>query len=100
MIYTVRSTDDAIEWGLKGDDRIIQNVLNLIRTRIYEVPFMRHMGIDPDIIDNAMVYINQAITSDIIDLIEEYENRVTVLDLKINTIDNDGNVEIVVKLEV
>lgn len=99
MIYKISTEDRNIEWGLSGADRIVQNFLNILRTRKYEVPFMREMGIDTDYIDNVITYVNNNITNDVIELAEEYESRVTVLNVDVK-IDDNGNVIIEVEMEV
>lgn len=100
MIYTVSTADPSIEWGLTGKDRIVQNVLNILRTKKYEIPFMREMGIDTDYIDNTSTYLNNNITNDVIELIEEYEPRATILNVEIKGQDDNGNFIIEVEMEV
>lgn len=100
MVYTLSTKDKNIEWGLTGKDRIVQNVLNLLRTKKYEVPFMREIGIDTDYIDNISTYVCNNITNDIIDLVREYEPSVTILNVNIKGQDDNGNLIIEVEMEV
>lgn len=100
MVYTVSTADTSIEWGLTGKDRIVQNFLNLLRTRKYEVPFMREMGIDTDYIDNVSTYVYNNIANDVIALAEKYESRVKVLNVNVKGQDPNGNYIIEVELEV
>ena len=100
MIVTVRSNEDVIDWGATGNERIIQNVRNLIRTRKYEVPFMREMGLSPDLIDSSLNKIKGDITTGVIELINTYESRVSVLDVSVETVDGSGDCVIAVKMEV
>lgn len=100
MVYTISTADTSIEWGLKGKERIVQNVHNILRTKKYEVPFMREMGIDTDYIDNVITYIQNNITNDVIELVEKYESRATVLSVNIDGADENGNAIIKVELEV
>lgn len=100
MIYTVSTNDPNIEWGLTGKDRIVQNVLNILRTKKYEIPFMREMGIDTDYIDNVNTFLYNNITNDVIELIEKYEPRVTILKVDIKGQDENGNFIIDVEMEV
>lgn len=99
MIYTLRSNSSTLDWGLAGEDRIVQNVLNLIRTKKYEVPFMCGLGIDPDVIDNTHPFIQAKIEEDIIELIGEYEPRAKVLAVKFIDAD-EGSLVYEVKVEV
>jgi len=100
MVYTISTEDKNIEWGLTGKDRIVQNVLNLLRTKKYEVPFMREIGIDTDYIDNISTYVCNNIANDIIALVEEYEPSVTILNVNVKGQDDNGNLIIEVEMEV
>lgn len=100
MVYTVSTADRNIEWGLTGNERILQNVLNILRTKKYEVPFMREMGIDTDYIDNMVSYIYNNLTNDIIELAERYEPRAKIVNVNIKTCDDNGNIIIEAEVEV
>lgn len=100
MVYKISTEDRNIEWGLTGKDRIVQNLLNILRTKKYEVPFMREMGIDTDYIDSVISYVNNNIVNDVIELAEEYESRVTVLSVDVTGQDDNGNLIIEVEMEV
>lgn len=100
MIYTIRSDDTSIEWGLSGSEKIAQNVLNLVRTRRYEVPFMRQMGINPDYIDSPLQFIRAQLMQEITELVETYEERAKVLEVNFINTDGKGNTVFEVKVEV
>ena len=100
MVYTISTEDRNIEWGLTGTERIIQNVLNILRTKKYEIPFMRDMGIDTDYIENTMDYVQNNITNDVIELAEKYETRVAILNVDIKGHDANGNLIIEIEMEV
>ena len=100
MIVTIYSNDTQINWGATGNERIIENVRNILRTRMFEVPFERLMGIDPDYIDAATNKVTAGLSTHIIQVINAYEERVTVLDVTIDSVDADGNYVFAVKLEV
>ena len=100
MIVTVRSNDDVLDWGVKDKERIIQNVRNIIRTRKFEVPFIRGMGINPDYIDNSVKMLKSDISKEIIENINAYEDRVSVLNVEIISGDENGDYVISVELEV
>lgn len=100
MVYTVSTEDHNIEWGLTGKDRIAQNFLNILRTKKYEVPFLRGLGIDADYTDNTSTYIKNKITNDVIALAEAYEPRVTILNVTLKSQDENGNLIIEVEMEV
>lgn len=100
MVYKISSADTDIEWGLEGNERIVQNVLNLLRTRQGEVPFMREMGLDPDFLDNNTDYVQTNIANEVVELIEEFEPRATVTNVYIENVTADSHFDIVVELEV
>lgn len=100
MIYTISNTSTTLEWGLKGEERIVQNVLNLLRTKQGEVPFMREMGVDPEMVDNTLPFIRAKITEDITELVAEYEPRAKVLEVNLLEADDTGSVVYEVKVEV
>lgn len=100
MVYTISTEDRNIEWGLTGKDRIAQNMLNIIRTKKFEVPFMREIGIDTDYIDNTVNYVQNNITDEVIALAEKYEPRVTILSVNVKGQDDNGNLIIEVEMEV
>lgn len=100
MIYNLRSDTDYIDWNATGTARIIQNVLNIIRTKKYEIPFNRLMGIDPDFIDDSLHKNKADIIADVMDNISTHESRVTVLNVDVASFDSDGNAVISVEIEV
>lgn len=100
MIVTVHSNDDTINWNATGNERIVQNVLNILRTRQFEVPFMREFGINPDFLDSAPQSIQTDFLAHITELIEDGEPRASVVDVRIDTCDADGAYIIAVDLEV
>lgn len=100
MIYKISSADEILDWNATGNDRIIQNVLNIIRTKKYEVPFMRLMGINPDYIDEAISGYRADLVNDVVENINAYESRVTVLNVDISVNNPNGDIEITVELEV
>lgn len=100
MIVTVSSNDNTLNWTAKGDERIVQNVHNIIRTRMYEVPFMRHLGVDDDYIDSNQTEIKTGFIAHITELINEYEPRANVVDIRIDSCDENGDYIISVDLEV
>lgn len=100
MIYTVSNNNTQLEWGITGEERIVQNVSNLIRTKKYEVPFMRNVGIDPDIVDNPAPIIKAMLYDDIVEMIETYESRAKVVEILFADIDENGNLEYEIRIEV
>lgn len=100
MLYALSNADKSINWEATGNDRIAQNVLNLIRTKKYEVPFLPEMGLEPENIDGVVQKLKYTIENDVMELIETWENRAVVLSVDINEVTEDGNVVFTVELEV
>lgn len=99
MILTV-NTSGQIDWAAQGVNRIADNIACLLKTRKYEVPFMRDMGISPEYIDSPTDEIKGALMSDIIEQINTYEPRANVLSVDIADIDSSGDLAIEVVIEI
>ena len=100
MIVTIRSNDEVIEWGVKGTDRIVQNARNILRTRVFEVPFMRDLGISPDFIDSSHKKTRYDIFNAVKAALKAHEPRVKVLNVQVESVDDNGEFIISVELEV
>lgn len=100
MIITVSSNDSSLNWTATGNERIVQNVLNIIRTRTYEVPFMRDLGINEDYIDSRHGEMNTDFIGHVTEVINEYEPRANVVDARVSSCDENGDYIISVDLEV
>jgi phage baseplate assembly protein W len=100
MKYQITSDDVNIRWGLTGADRIVQNVLNIIRTRKGEVMFMFPLGIDPEFTDGRIEYLRRNIVDELTEQLATYESRATLLSVAIKQVDEDMHIRIDVELEV
>ena len=100
MIVTVYSNDKSIDWEATGDERIVQNVRNILRTRPFEVPFMRGLGINLDFTDSTPQKIKSELATHVTEVINTYEPRASVLDVSIESCDENGDYVIAVELEV
>ena len=100
MRVTISSNDASLNWTATGDERIVQNVLNIIRTRMYEVPFMRDLGINEDFIDSNQDEMETDFTTHIREVINKYEPRANVVEVSVSACDENGNFVISVELEV
>lgn len=98
MIYTIE-TNQKINWYSKGTNRILQNISNLMNTNIYEVAYMRLMGLTRKYIDNP---INSAgiVTAEVINLISNYEPRAKVISVNFKNIDDDNNLNFEVVVDI
>ena len=90
--------NELIDWNLKGEDRIAQNVKNLINTYRYEIPYHRTMGVPGALIDKPSTVLMEEAKVEIAQMLSIYEPRANVKDI-ICSSSADGNVEIEVVLE-
>lgn len=94
---TVRSGNSLIDWTAKGDDRIAQNVRNLINTFRYEIPYHRTMGVPGSLIDRPVNSLMEEARVDVAQMLAVYEPRAVVQDVQCS-LAADGGVEIEVIL--
>lgn len=100
MQYAIQ-TGAAIDWAATGDQLILQNVLNLISTYTYEIPYMRDCGIRDDIVDGSLQQLKSVIFTSIIDLVNEKEPRAKLISLDLSGVDpesGDMNFKVVVEI--
>jgi phage baseplate assembly protein W len=98
MVYGV-SSSEGINWSAKGNSRILQNVTNLLNTFVYEVGYMRLMGLSRKYIDAPANMIEGIIATEVIDIIDRYEPRAKILDVKVSSVQDD-NISIGVVVEL
>ncbi|ACD52939.1 hypothetical protein ACTFIN_17245 [Clostridium cagae] len=94
MEYTVKSDTNLINWNAKGDERILQNVNNILNIVKYEVPYDRLMGRNPKNLDGVLEKNKAALIEETYDLINTYETRATVKNVEIEFKESDDNKDI------
>lgn len=101
MQYTIDTSKQVnINWNSTGKDRIIQNVTNLINTFRYEIAYSREKGIDPDLLDKPADIMAAGYIAEVYRVIEEYESRVNVVSVDISGVDDEGNMQFKVVIEL
>ncbi|MBY6931024.1 hypothetical protein JW813_09320 [Clostridium botulinum] len=90
MTYEVYSNQSYINWNAKGDERILQNVSNILNTLKYELPYDRLMGRNPDNLDKPLNKIKNKLIEETYDLINTYETRANVKEVDIIYEKNDN----------
>ena len=79
MKYEVYSGKEVcINWNVKGNERIVQNVNNILNTIKFELPYDRLFGRDPKNIDKPLNKTRNAYIEETYDLINTYEPRAVV----------------------
>lgn len=89
----------ALDWSAKGKDRVIQNVLNILRTYKGEVAYNRAFGISPDIIDKPADEVQAIIADDLSARIAQDEPRAQLLSVTASHSES-GDIVISVRIEV
>lgn len=59
------STGDSIDWNATGIEQLKNNILNIIRTRKGEVPYMPTLGIQSDYVDTPLSTQRASLVSEI-----------------------------------
>lgn len=89
----VFSTSDSINWAAVGIEQIKNNVINIVRTRLGEVPYMLGLGINPDYIDRPAANDRAAMVADIRAQLRAWESEAQLTNLVI-TPDSSGDYKI------
>ena len=101
MEYTIDTSQEVnLNWNATKNERIVQNVLNIISTWKYEVSYNRKIGIDPSLLDKPVEIASTQYISEVYRVIQEYEPRVTVRAVKFTGVDTEGNMQFKVVINV
>ena len=101
MEYVINTTETApLDWNATGDARILQNVLNLLRTFRYSIGYDRTRGITPAVLDKPLNEAAMIYTTEIYRIVELYEPRANAKEARFTEVDQDGNMEFQVVIEI
>ncbi len=101
MFYTINPDEKKpINWGSKGVERILQNVINLINTFTYEIAYARTVGVTREYIDRPSPQASAVAANDIRELISLREPRARVVEVKYLGISDKGNMRMQVVIEI
>lgn len=89
-----------LDWTAKGVQRILQNVRNLISTWKYEVAYSRIKGIDPSIIDRPADVAAALYVAEVYQVVGDYEPRAALQDVQFTGVDEEGNMQFRVVIEI
>lgn len=81
MKYTIDSDLQSINWNATGNDKIVQNVCNILNLIKNEVPYARDKGRDLSNIDSTSNFSRYKLIEETYDLVEKYEPRAKVEDV-------------------
>ncbi|WP_034439420.1 hypothetical protein [Clostridium ihumii] len=97
MIYKINSNEN-INWNAKNNEKIIQNVRNILNIIKFELPYARDMGRDPKNLDVTLDINKYDIVEETYDLIEKYEPRAIVKDVNVSAFNNGPVIEVVIQI--
>lgn len=101
MIYTIDTGEPAaISWGVKGAERVLQNVVNLINTYTYEIAYARTVGLMREYIDKPSPQASAIAANNIRELISLREPRARVEEIKYLGISSTGNMKMQVVVDI
>ena len=101
MIITV-SSNDKINWNTKTEtEKKVNEISNLLKTRISEIPFMRGVGISDEFIDNPITLIKPALINEITAVINDNTEGVSLhsVDILNGEISGDFYIKVVCEIE-
>ena len=93
------SSVDKLDWTATGIEQIKNNVLNIMRTRRGEVPYMPTLGLNPDYIDSPLLQNKASLEMEIRNQLALFEPNATLDSLNIiPSEDGDYIIEVVISL--
>lgn len=93
------SSEDALDWTATGIEQIKNNVMNIIRTRRGEVPYMPTLGLNPDYIDSPLLQNKASLEMEIRNQLALFEPNVALDSLNIIPSEyGDYIIEVVISL--
>ena len=100
MIAVITSADE-INWNAETyEDKKINEIANILKTRKGEIPFMRELGISDEFIDKPITVIKPALINQITAEISENVENVKLQSVDILAGDSVGDFEIKVVCEI
>lgn len=100
MQYEINTVNNNINWNATGIERKLQNISNLINTWRYEVGYDRTKGLNPEILDKPALDSIPLYTAEIYRIVETYEPGVKLISVNPTTVDEFGNINFKVVVEI
>lgn len=92
-------SNQKINWNAKGNERILQNVVNVLNTYRYEIAYDRILGRDPNNIDKPLVQTRDNLVAETYELIQTYEPRAKIKNVEIMQGEDGPIIKAVVDIE-
>jgi len=61
----ISTEEEPINWEAKGQERIIQNAKNILRTQLGEIPYDRMCGMDPALKDIPLQLLDERVQEEV-----------------------------------
>jgi uncharacterized protein len=101
LIVEINSSDkQELQWDAKGNNRVVQNLRNMLSTFKYEVAYDRTMGLSGAFIDKPLDQAIATVTTEIIELVSERELSAIVKEIQFTGIDDDGMMQFKVVIDI
>lgn len=100
MELIIDNSSGRLNWRAKGNERIVQNILNILNTYKYEVAYNRGLGISADILDKDAETVKSIIMENLFDDIKRYEPRALLKAVDVQSVSDDGHITAVITIEV
>lgn len=101
MLYTIETGEKApINWGAKGVERVLQNVVNLVNTYTYEIAYARTVGVTREYIDRPSPQAVAIAANDIRELIALREPRARIEEVNYLGVTSTGNMRMQVVVDI
>ena len=93
------SSGDTIDWNATGIEQIKNNVLNILRTRLGEVPYMPTLGLSFDYVDTPLTGAKAQLVAEIRRQLTQGQPDALLDDLRIVREESgDYQIEVVISL--
>ncbi len=93
------SSGDTIDWNATGIEQIKNNVLNILRTRLGEVPYMPTLGLSFDYVDTPLTGAKAQLVAEIRRQLTQWQPDAMLDDLRIVREESgDYQIEVVISL--
>ena len=91
------TSEDGINWSAKTDiEKKVNEISNLIKLRVGDLPFMRGVGLSDEYIDKPITAVHAVLTNDIKAVINDNIEDVTVLSVDFST--GETNNDFIIKV--
>lgn len=100
MLYTVTNRAEPIDWRARGNNRVLQNIANLLRAWRGTIPFRWDLGLDPDIQHAAAGAADARITLEVDRNITRYAPDAQLVAIRVSHPEDGLLIEVDVEVDV